>query len=225
MRVLLIEDDEKLRRAMCRVLGHEGYAVEQTGDGRSGIAMGMDERFDAIVLDILLPEVDGLRVCRALRAARVDTPILMLTALGEVDQRVQGLDAGADDYLTKPFAFRELLARLRAVARRGASHEDHSVLGYDDLRIDVLKRQAHRGNTSISLTDREFRVLELLLRNSEIVLSRGRILDEVWGLDYEGDSNVVETYIHYLRRKIDGHGRRSLIHTVRGAGYVLRASE
>ena len=222
MRVLLVEDEPSLRRTVRRVLEREGYAVDEAGDGRTGLSMGAANGHDVIVLDVLLPELDGVQVCRALRAAGINTPVLMLTALGDIDDRVTGLDSGADDYLGKPFAFKELLARLRALGRRNAAAETaEQVLRHEDLELDLLRHQAKRGGRRIPLTSTEFRLLELMIRNRTIVLSRSRILDEVWGLDYDGESNVVDTYVHYLRRKIDEGEERQLIRTVRGFGYAL----
>ena len=222
MRILVVDDEPKLRRAIHRVLKQEGYSVEEADNGPDGLASAVQDRFDVVVLDVLLPGLGGYQVCKAVRASGVSTPILMLTALGEVDQRVIGLDAGADDYLVKPFAFKELLARLRALTRRQTPvNMTETRLTCEDLELDLLRHEAHRSGQKITLTTTEFRLLELLIRNREIVLSRGRIMDEIWGLDYDGESSVVETYIHYLRRKIDAPGLTPLIRTVRGAGYTL----
>lgn len=221
MRILLIEDEPVLRRTTRRVLEREGCYVDEAGDGRSGLAQGISGSHDVIILDVLLPELDGFQVCKALRAADVKTPILMLTALSDVDDRVTGLDSGADDYLGKPFAFKELLARVRALGRRQAVATVEQVLRCEDLELDLLRHQARRANRPIPLTSTEFRLLEFLIRNKTIVLNRSRILDEVWGLDYDGESNVVDTYVHYLRRKIDDGAERQLIRTVRGFGYAL----
>lgn len=221
MRILLIEDEPVLRRTTRRVLEREGYHVDEAGDGRAGLAQGVSESHDVIILDVLLPELDGFQVCKALRAADVKTPVLMLTALSDVDDRVTGLDSGADDYLGKPFAFKELLARVRALARRQVAATVEQVLRYEDLELDLLRHQARRADRRIPLTSTEFRLLEFMIRNKTIVLNRSRILDEVWGLDYDGESNVVDTYVHYLRRKIDDGEGRQLIRTVRGFGYAL----
>ena len=222
MRVLIVEDEPAIRRTTRRVLEREGYRVDEAPDGRSGLALGAGGEYDIILLDVLLPELDGVQVCKALRAAGVKTPVLMLTALSDVDDRVTGLDSGADDYLGKPFAFKELLARIRSLARRGAGEaEVDPVLKYEDLTLDLQRHEARRDGQRISLTTTEFRLLEFMMRNSTIVLSRSRILDEVWGFDYDGESNVVDTYVHYLRRKIDSSFERRLIRTIRGAGYAL----
>ena len=222
MRILLVEDEPGLRRTTRRVLEREGYQVDEAEDGRTALAMGVGNGHEVIVLDVLLPELDGIQVCKALRAAGVKTPVLMLTALGDIDDRVTGLDSGADDYLGKPFAFKELLARIRALGRRSTTAEaTEQVMRYEDLELDLLRHHAKRGQRRIPLTSTEFRLLEFMIRNKTIVLSRSRILDEVWGFDYDGESNVVDTYVHYLRRKIDDGAGRQLIRTVRGYGYAL----
>ena len=223
MNILVVEDEPKLRRAMRRVLEAEGYLVAEAEDGPSGLAQSLGNDHDIVILDVLLPGLDGFQVCKAVRAAGSKVPILMLTALGTLDQRVEGLDSGADDYLTKPFAFKELLARIRALGRRSRSPSEETVLEAGDLRLDLRSHQAFRGDSIIDLTATEYRLLEFLMRNHDIALSRGRIQDAVWGLDYDGESNVVETYIHYLRRKIDQPGAPPLIRTVRGTGYRLSA--
>jgi DNA-binding response OmpR family regulator len=221
MRVLIVEDEPGIRRTTRRVLEREGYQVDEAADGRSGLSQGASGEYDVILLDVLLPELDGTQVCKALRAAGVATPVLMLTALSDIDDRVTGLDSGADDYLGKPFAFKELLARLRALTRRGTVGSAEPVLKHEDLELDLLRHQARRGQRRITLTTTEFRLLEFMMRNKTVVLSRSRILDEVWGFDYDGESNVVDTYVHYLRRKIDDGEPRLLIRTVRGYGYAL----
>ncbi len=221
MRILIVEDDARLRRAVRRVLEQEGHTVEEANDGPTGLAFATGAKLDVIILDVMMPGLDGFQVSRGLRAAGVDTPVLMLTARGEVNDRVVGLDSGADDYLTKPFAFKELLARLRALARRRRPTEDQTTLVYEDLELDLLRHEARRSGRRIALTSTEFRLLEFLMRNRTIVLSRSRILDEIWGLDYDGESNVVDTYIHYLRRKVDADDGVPLIRTIRGSGYVL----
>ena len=222
MRILIVEDEPGIRRTTRRVLEREGHVVDEAGDGRVGLTMAVGAEHDVIILDILLPKLDGIQVCRALRAAGVQTPVLMLTALGEVDDRVNGLDAGADDYLGKPFAFKELLARIRALGRRDTVNSAaEPVLRHAGLELDLLRHEARRNGRRIELTTTEFRLLEFLLRNKTAVMSRSRILDEVWGLDYDGESNVVDTYVHYLRRKIDQESEQPLIRTIRGAGYAL----
>jgi DNA-binding response OmpR family regulator len=222
MHVLLVEDDVKLTRAMQRVLGEEGYVVDTAKDGPSALAMGAAEGIDLIILDVMLPGLDGFRVCRALREAGVQTPVLMLTARGTVEDRVEGLDAGADDYLVKPFALTELLARIRALSRRGRSPKQAS-LRAGDLELDVARHCAIRGGQEIALTVKEFQLLEYFLRHPNQVLTRTQILDAVWQYDRAFTSNVVDTYVHYLRTKIDKGFEKKLIRTVRGAGYRLAA--
>jgi two-component system OmpR family response regulator len=221
MRILLIEDEEALRRSITRVLAHEGMQVAEASTGPDGLALAVVGGFDVVILDVLLPGLDGVQVCRGLRAAGVATPVLMLTALGEVSHRVVGLDAGADDYLAKPFAFEELLARLRALARRSAPSLSASSLSCGELTLDLLRRELRIGERVERLTDTEFRLLEFLMRHKGQVVSRGRLQDAVWGYSYEGESNVVELYVHYLRTKIGTADEGSSIHTVRGAGYRL----
>lgn len=221
MRVLIVEDEPGIRKTTRRVLEREGYFVDEAPDGRSGLSQGATGEYDVILLDVLLPELDGTQVCKALRAAGIKTPVLMLTALSDIDDRVTGLDSGADDYLGKPFAFKELLARLRALTRRGPNESAEPTLRYENLELDLLRHQARRGERRITLTSTEFRLLEFLMRNKTLVLSRSRILDEVWGFDYDGESNVVDTYVHYLRRKIDDGEHHQLIRTIRGYGYAL----
>ncbi len=209
---------------MRRVFEREGHFVSEAEDGPSGLSMAAAAAHDIVILDVLLPGLDGYQVCKAMRAAGVRTPVLMLTALGDVDDRVTGLDSGADDYLSKPFAFKELLARVRALGRRPATEGVESMLKHEDLEVDLLRHSAKRGSRRIDLTTTEFKLLEFLARNATHVLSRSRILDEVWGFDYDGESNVVDTYVHYLRRKIDAGEERPLIRTVRGSGYALGGS-
>ncbi|HZQ36302.1 MAG TPA: response regulator transcription factor [Dehalococcoidia bacterium] len=219
MRVLLVEDEERMAALIAAGLAREGHAVDVAGDGETGLAMAQAAPFDLLVLDLMLPRMDGFTLCRALRERGAGLPILMLTARGEVEDRVAGLDAGADDYLTKPFAMSELQARLRALTRRGG--ERTATLRAADLRLDPLRREVARAGRRLELTAREFNLLEFLLRNCGQVLSRARILDAVWGEDAEPYGNVVDQYISYLRGKLDQHGPR-LIETVRGVGYVLR---
>jgi DNA-binding response OmpR family regulator len=221
MRVLIVEDEPGIRQTMLRVFEREGHVVDEAADGQSGLSKAVTGEHDVVILDVLLPILDGLQVCKAIRAAGVKTPVLMLTALSDVDDRVNGLDSGADDYLGKPFAFKELLARVRALGRRGGENVEDTTLRCEDLELDLLRHTARRGDRRIELTTTEFRLLEYLCRNSTHVLSRSKILDEVWGFDYDGESNVVDTYVHYLRRKIDTYEPRQLIRTVRGYGYAL----
>ena len=221
MYILVVEDERRLAQVVRKVLEEEGHTVDVAHNGEDGLAMAMDGSHDVIVLDILLPGIDGFEVCRRLRAGRVDTPVLLLTALDAVEDRVRGLDAGADDYLSKPFAFQELLARLRALGRRRVQAREPDRLRTDDLVLDLRRRRAERNGKTIELSPKEFSLLEFLLRNEGRVVTRSQILDHVWGYDYSPDSNLVDVYVTYLRRKIDrGHDRR-LIRTVRGSGYAL----
>ena len=221
MHVLLVEDDVKLTRAMQRVLGEEGYVVDTAKDGPSALSLAAAEGLDLVILDVMLPGLDGFRVCRALREAGVQTPVLMLTARGTVDDRVEGLDAGADDYLVKPFALTELLARMRALTRRTRAPAQSS-LRAGDLELDTARHCAIRGGREIALTVKEFQLLEYLMRHPNQVLTRTQILDAVWRYDRAFTSNVVDTYVHYLRTKIDKGFDKKLIRTVRGAGYRLK---
>ena len=222
MRVLVVEDEVKMAGLLKRGLEEEGYAVDAVATGEEAVWMGSEVSYDAIILDVMLPDIDGFEVCRRLRDADRWAPVLMLTARDGVEDRVRGLDIGSDDYLTKPFALGELLARLRALVRRGG-RERPSVLVVDDLSLNPATRQVRRGEHALSLTPKEFSLLEFLMRHPGEVLSRARILDHVWDFAFEGDSNVLEVYIRYLREKVDRpFGHRS-IETVRGVGYRLRA--
>jgi DNA-binding response OmpR family regulator len=219
--ILLVEDERRLAQVVRKVLEEEGHTVDIAHDGEDGRTMALDGSHDVIVLDILLPGVDGIEVCRALRAARVDTPVLLLTALDAVEDRVRGLDAGADDYLPKPFAFQELLARLRALNRRRVQAREPDRLEAADLVLDLRRRRAERAGKLVELSPKEFALLEFLVRNEGRVVTRTHILDHVWGYDYSPDSNLVDVYVTYLRRKVDRGHDRKLIRTVRGVGYAL----
>lgn len=222
MRVLVIEDDRRLVRALRRVLEEERYSVDEAFDGVEGEELARTGEYDFIVLDRMLPGRDGLTICRNLRRDRVATPILMLTARDTVDDRVQGLDAGADDYLVKPFATLELLARLRALGRRRTDALNESRLEVDGLVMDLVRHEVTRDGKPIDLTAREFALLEYFMRHPGQVLTRTQILNAVWRYDTEVVSNVVDIYVHYLRSKIDEGFPRKLLHTKRGVGYVLR---
>ncbi len=222
-RILVVDDEPAVQNALSRALSLEHYGVAQAMDGREALerlGAGPDE---AVILDVSLPALDGLEVCRRLRAGGDRTPVLMLTARDQVDDRVAGLDAGADDYLVKPFALRELLARLRALLRR-AGEEDgqQSVLAFEDLRLDRLAHEAWRGERSLQLTRTEFLLLEMFLRHPRQVLTRSAIFEHVWGYDFGATSNSLGVYMGYLRRKTEAAGEPRLLHTVRGVGYVLR---
>ena len=223
MRILVVDDERAVRDSLRRALELEGYGVELAADGREALdrlESGTDEP-DAIVLDVLMPEVDGLEVCRRLRRAGSRLPVLMLTARAEVENRVEGLDAGADDYVTKPFALEELLARLRALLRRTADGSGE-VLRFEDLELDPKTREVRRGGEPIDLTRTEFALLELFLLNPRQVLTRSLIFERVWGYDFGATSNSLDVYVGYLRRKTEAGGKPRLIQTVRGVGYALR---
>ncbi|HET6728771.1 MAG TPA: response regulator transcription factor [Jiangellaceae bacterium] len=222
MRVLVVDDDPAVRESLRRSLAFNGYQVELAADGEQALRAVAESRPDAVVLDVMMPRLDGLATCRALRAAGDDVPVLMLTARDEVADRVAGLDAGADDYLPKPFALEELLARLRALLRRIAAGDSGPVLRLADLTLDPASRDVTRGERPVRLTRTEFALLELLLRNQRRVLPRERILEEVWGYDFPTTANSLEVYVGYLRRKTEAMGEPRLIHTVRGVGYVAR---
>ena len=221
MRLLLVEDDAALRDVLSKRLIQEGYAVDACGDGNEGLEYALSAPYDGVILDIMLPGIDGLTLLTHLRARHVDCGVLLLTARDAVDDRVRGLDCGADDYLTKPFAYEELSARLRAMLRRHAPSRS-PVLRVGDLELDTVSRAVHRGKRAVSLTAKEYALLEYLMRNAGQVLTPGQIYDHVW--DYQGtiDSNLVPVYIGYLRSKIDKGEDTPYIRTVRGFGYVLR---
>lgn len=217
----MVEDEVKLVRAIRHVLVQEGHVVDVAADGATAVRMGQESSYDAVILDNMLPIMDGFQVCRTLRESKNTVPILMLTALGEIYDRVRGLDTGADDYLTKPFSFDELLARLRALNRRSSRNVEETVLRAYDLELDLTRREARRNGQAVDLTSTEFRLLELLVRNTDRTLSRARIIERVWGYTFDGQESVVDTYIHYLRAKVDKGQNTKLIHTVRGVGYML----
>jgi two-component system response regulator MprA len=223
MKILVVEDDQAVRSSLDRALRLEGYTVDTADDGGQALRSLAAEPADAIVLDLGLPVMDGLEVCRRLRAAGDDTPVLMLTARDAVDDRVQGLDAGADDYVVKPFALAELLARLRALLRRRMGSAG-DVLEFGDLSLDLGTREARRGDRVFTLTRIEFDLMELFLRHPRQVLTRDVILDRVWGYDFDSGTNSLAVYVGYLRRKTEAGGEARYIHTVRGVGYVLRDS-
>ncbi|MGQ0743952.1 MAG: response regulator transcription factor [Acidimicrobiales bacterium] len=231
--VLVAEDDENVRRSIARVLTFEGYDVLLAADGSQALEAVARRPPDVIVLDVMMPVLDGLETCRQLRATGNRTPVLMLTARSQVPDRVAGLDAGADDYLVKPFALEELLARIRALLRRsdpspavgngrGSPSGDPDVLRAGDLVVDPARRQAYRGDREVDLTKTEFDLLELLTRNTGFVLTRDQIYERIWGYDFETSSKSLDVYISYLRRKLEAPGESRLIHTVRGVGYSLR---
>lgn len=227
MRILLVEDEVRLARSYTRNLEDEGHTVTTIHDGDAAFAAvsATPDAFDALIVDVLLPGRNGIALCRDLRRAGMRMPILLLTALDATQDKVAGLDAGADDYLTKPFPFEELLARLRALARRPHGYDPSggsAQIVIDDLVIDLLRHEVYRGSQLISLTPREFALLELLARNANRVLPRGHLMTRIWPDGTETGSNVLDTYIHYLRDKVDRGAAHKLIHTVRGVGYTLR---
>lgn len=223
MRILLIEDDSGISRFIQQGLNEAGYAIDVASDGPEGVRFAEAADYDAVVLDVLLPGQDGLSVLKILRQHGLQTPVLLLTALDTVEDRVLGLDAGADDYLTKPFDFTELLARLRALLRRPPLHAD-VVLKVGDLQMDTAHRIVKRDEHQIELSPREYSLLEYLMRNADHVLSRTQIAQHVWSFDFYGDFKVIDVYVGYLRRKIDHQGSPSLIRTVRGVGYSISAN-
>jgi two-component system OmpR family response regulator len=221
VRVLVVEDEVRMASLLKRGLEEEGYSIDLAKDGTDGLWLGSENPYDAIVLDVMLPGIDGFEVCRQLREREQWAPVIMLTARAEVQDRVQGLDVGADDYLMKPFSFSELTARLRALIRRGAPPRP-AVLQVGDLRVDPVTRRAWRATTELDLSPKEFALLELFARHPGEVLTRTRILEHTWDFAYDGVSNVVDQYVRYLRKKIDKPFGRSDLETVRGAGYRLR---
>jgi DNA-binding response OmpR family regulator len=224
MKILLAEDDLRLARAIRRVFEEESHSVDIAADGAKALESAQLGSHDVMILDVMLPGIDGFEVCKRMRVGGTQMPVLMLTARTEVQDRVKGLDAGADDYMVKPFAVAELLARVRALGRRGAkSSNGRDDLRAGDLKLDVSRHCAVRGDAEIELTVKEFQLLELLLRHQGQVLTRMQILDHVWQYDRDFASNVVDIYIHYLRNKIDKGFEQQLIHTIRGVGYMLKA--
>ncbi len=222
MRILVVEDEQRLGRLLRRSLEAARHVVDVATDGETGLAAARGSAYDAIILDLGLPDIDGIEVCRQVRVAGVGTPVLMLTARDEVQDRVHGLDAGADDYLGKPFALSELLARVRALSRRQQPEEIMGALHLADLRLDVPGRRAWRGDRPLTLSAKEFALLEFMLRHAGQVLTRQQIIEHVWRYDFDGLDTIVDTYIHYLRDKVDAKNAVRLVKTVRGVGYVLR---
>ena len=221
MRILVVEDEHRLAAILRQGLQEHGYAVDVAFDGQEGLRLAETEPYDLLILDVMLPRLDGFALCRRLRAAERHVPVLLLTARDAVNDRVTGLDSGADDYLIKPFAFRELLARTRALLRRDGVNKD-PVLRAGDLTLDTVSHEVRRGERVIELASKEFAVLEYLLRNPGRVLSRTQIAEHVWDYDFAAMSNVIDVYIRSLRRKLDDEQEPRLIRTIRGAGYQLR---
>jgi two-component system OmpR family response regulator len=224
-RILVVEDDAETRAFLAKALGEAGWNVEAVGSGREGLYHATDGGFDALVLDRMLPDLDGLSLLKSVRAAGVATPAILLTAMSAIDERVRGLREGADDYLTKPFSFAELEARLEAVLRRPAEapREAETRLVCGDLELDLIARTARRGGRRIALQTREFQILEYLMRRQGRVVTRTMLLEGVWDYHFDPKTNVIDVHVSRLRRKIDGPGEAALIHTVRGAGYVMAA--
>jgi two-component system, OmpR family, response regulator MprA len=226
-RILVVDDEPAVQSALSRALSMEKYEVAQAADGLQALERLGEDPYEAVILDIAMPRLDGLEVCRRLRQGGDRTPVLMLTARGEVDDRVAGLDAGADDYLVKPFALRELLARVRALLRRAEDDDDgeEESLVFSDLRIDLRSHEAWRGERLLTLTRTEFLLLEMFLRQPRKVLTRSAIFEHVWGYDFGSSSNSLGVYMGYLRRKTEVDDEPRLLHTVRGVGYVMRATQ
>lgn len=224
MRILVVEDEKDLNRVISKRLESEGYSVDRCFDGEEALDFIDVGEFDAIIMDIMMPRINGIEVLKQMRSRNNTTPVLLLTARDGIGDRVNGLDAGADDYLIKPFAFEELLARIRVMTRK-ASGNSTNVFSAADLTMDLNSHTVVRGDVNINLSAKEFEILEYLLRNKGIVLSREKIENHVWDFDYSGGTNVVDVYIRYLRKKIDDNFEPKLIHTVRGCGYVLRVDK
>ncbi|HLZ21890.1 MAG TPA: response regulator transcription factor [Ktedonobacterales bacterium] len=221
MHMLIVEDEQKLAALLRRVLMEERHVVDVASDGPAGLTLAATDTYDLVILDLMLPGMDGLEICRRLRSSNIHVPILMLTARGAVEDRVSGLEVGADDYLTKPFAMQELLARVKVQLRRGRSPVAETQLQVSDLTLDLLRHEAQRAGRVIQLTAKEFALLEFLMRHPGQVLSRTQIVDHVWEYDMDALSNVVDIYIHYLRDKVDRGFAHPLIKTVRGVGYKI----
>lgn len=221
MRILVVEDEKKVSEFIKKGLEEQSYIVDTAFDGKTGENLAGYNEYDLIVLDVLLPKQDGWQTCRKIRENGVTTPVIMLTSLGETEDKIKGLDLGADDYLTKPFAFDEFLARIRALVRRKDSGKS-STLELDDLKLELNSRKLNRGGKEIALTQKEFALLEYLMRNKKKVMTRTQISEHVWGIDFDTGSNVVDSYIKLLRKKIDKDFRKPLIHTIVGVGYVMR---
>jgi two-component system OmpR family response regulator len=222
MKLLIVEDDVEAAAYLKRALSEAGHAIDCAATGREGLMLAAGEPYDVIVLDRMLPGIDGLAILRTIRASGVRTPVLLLTALGGIADRVEGLEAGGDDYLVKPFAFAELLARVNALARRPPPQEVRTELSVADLKLDLLKRSVARGGTRIELQPREFQLLEYLMRHAGRVVTRTMLLESIWDFHFDPKTNIVETHMSRLRGKVDRGHACELIHTVRGAGYVLR---
>jgi heavy metal response regulator len=224
MRVLVIEDEKQLLKIIGERLKEEGYVADLVKDGMEGLHFAESVDYDCIILDIMLPTIDGFSILRKLRARKINTPILILTAKDTIKDKVNGLDSGADDYITKPFSFEELIARVRAMLRR-KSDEKETVLFISDLTLNLITREVFRGNHSIELTSKEFAILEYFLRNKGRVLTKSQIANHVWNYEFEYKSNIVEVYVRYLRKKLEDNFENKLIHTISGAGYIIKVKK
>ena len=222
MRILLVEDDQKIAAFILKGLKAEGFAVDHAADGQDGLHLALTEPYDAAIVDIMLPRMDGLRLIETLRQEKISTPVIILSARDSVDERVKGLQIGGDDYLTKPFAFSELLARVQALIRRSTGASEPTKLSFADLSMNLITREVFRADTKIELQPLEFALLEYLMRNAERVVSKTMIMEHVWDYHFDPQTNVVESRIYKLREKVDRGFDRKLIHTVRGVGYVIR---
>ncbi len=221
MRILVVEDEKKIADFIRRGLKEEGYAVDVANDGEEGLFLAKTNDYDLVLLDLMLPKLDGLTLCKKLKEAKIKTPVIMLTAKNTVKEKVMGLDSGADDYLTKPFAFEELLARIRAILRKKDARTP-TRLKAADLELDLLTHKVIRGSEEIELTTKEYSLLEYLMRNEGMIVTRTMISEHVWDIDFDTFTNVIDVYINYLRNKIDSGFKKKLIHTVRGRGYILK---
>ena len=221
MRILIVEDEKKVAAFIKKGLEEETYAVDIATDGEEGLHLGEQNHFDLIILDLMLPKINGLEILSSLRAKKIDTPILLLTAKDSVENKVEGLNLGADDYLTKPFAFSELLARIRVLLRRGKA-ESKTILEIADLTLNLVSHKVRRGNEEIELTGKEYSLLEYFMRNQEKVLTRTMIAEHVWDYNFDTFTNVIDVYVNHLRKKIDKNFSTKLLHTLRGVGYVMK---
>ena len=224
MKILLVEDDRSISRFIAKGLKEKGYVVDVSHDGEEGLQLMLNRSYDLVVLDILLPGLNGYEILKTMRDRKVGTPVICLTAKGEQEDIVQGLELGADDYLVKPFSFAELQARIAAVLRRGQKDADMTRLAIGDLKLDMINRTVRRKERDIELSGKEFLLLEYLMRNAGQILTRTMILEQVWGYNFDPSSNVIDVHINHLRGKIDSNSPAKLIHTIKGVGYVLKAS-
>ncbi len=222
MRILVIEDEKKIAGFIKRGLKEEGYAVDTASDGEEGYYLARTNDYDLILLDVMLPKIDGITLCKKLRKDSEKTPVIMLTAKDRVKDKVEGLDSGADDYITKPFVFEELLARIRAVLRKKAGSSTVTTLALSDLSVDLLSHKVIRAGREIRLTTKEYALLEYLMRNPNTIVTRTMLSEHVWNIDFDTDTNLIDVYVNYLRKKIDSNSKKKLIQTVRGRGYILK---